>query len=70
MAVRAPARAHAETGKRLDYHEFSQTLEQRVRASTRTAGRGHVKIHVIGFAKLRATYRRPGQGRELLPVRP
>ncbi|HJW47021.1 MAG TPA: MMPL family transporter [Lysobacter sp.] len=43
---------NADTGKRLDYHEFSQTLEQRVRAKYEQAGHGKIKIHVIGFAKL------------------
>jgi predicted RND superfamily exporter protein len=43
---------NADTGKRLDYHEFSQALEQRVRAKYEKAGDGKVRIHVIGFAKL------------------
>jgi predicted RND superfamily exporter protein len=40
---------NADTGERLDYHAFSQKLEQGVRARY---GTGKVKIHVIGFAKL------------------
>ena len=43
---------NADTGERLDYHAFSQKLEQRVRAKYENAGHGKVKIHVIGFAKL------------------
>ena len=43
---------NADTGERLDYHAFSQTLEQNVRAKYEKAGHGKVKIHVIGFAKL------------------
>lgn len=43
---------NAETGERLDYHAFSQKLEQRVRARFESSGHGKVKIHVIGFAKL------------------
>jgi predicted RND superfamily exporter protein len=43
---------NAETGERLDYHAFSQMLEQRVRAKYEGAGNGKIKIHVIGFAKL------------------
>ncbi|MDR7134510.1 putative RND superfamily exporter protein [Lysobacter niastensis] len=40
---------NADTGERLDYHAFSQKLEQSVRTKY---GSGKVKIHVIGFAKL------------------
>ena len=40
---------NADTGERLDYHAFSQKLEQSVRAKY---GNDKVKIHVIGFAKL------------------
>ena len=43
---------NADTGERLDYHAFSQKLEQRVRAKYENAGHGKIKIHVIGFAKL------------------
>jgi len=43
---------NAETGKRLDYHAFSQMLEQRVRAKYEGAGHGKIKVRVIGFAKL------------------
>lgn len=43
---------NAETGERLDYHAFSTMLEVRVRAKYEAAGKGHVRIHVIGFAKL------------------
>ena len=43
---------NADTGERLDYHAFSQKLEQRVRAKYEKAGHGKIKIHVIGFAKL------------------
>lgn len=43
---------NAETGERLDYHAFSTMLEERVRAKYEAAGKGHVRIHVIGFAKL------------------
>ena len=43
---------NSETGKRLDYHAFSQMLEQRVRARYEGAGHGKIRIHVIGFAKL------------------
>ena len=41
-----------ETGKPLDYDAFSKRIEQQVRAKYEKVGRGHVKIHVIGFAKL------------------
>ncbi|HEY5780752.1 MAG TPA: MMPL family transporter, partial [Lysobacter sp.] len=40
---------NADTGQRLDYHAFSQKLEQSVRAKY---GNDKIKIHVIGFAKL------------------
>jgi predicted RND superfamily exporter protein len=43
---------NAQTGKPLDYDAFSKQLEQQVRAKFEKAGKGHVKIHVIGFAKL------------------
>ena len=43
---------NSETGKPLDYDAFSQELEQQVRAKYEKAGKGKVKIHVIGFAKL------------------
>lgn len=43
---------NAETGERLDYHAFSTMLEERVRTKYEAAGQGHVRIHVIGFAKL------------------
>ncbi|TWJ17485.1 efflux RND transporter permease subunit [Geobacter argillaceus] len=37
-----------DTGKRIDYSEFSRTLEKNIRAKQS----GRVKIHIIGFAKL------------------
>lgn len=43
---------NAETGERLDYHAFSQMLEQRVRVKYEGTGNGKIRIHVIGFAKL------------------
>src|SRR4249919_2548734 len=43
---------NSETGKPLDYDAFSKQLERKVRAKYEKAGKGHVKIHVIGFAKL------------------
>ncbi len=43
---------NAETGQRLDYHAFSQQLEQRIRARYEGGDDGKVRIHVIGFAKL------------------
>ncbi|WP_200612564.1 efflux RND transporter permease subunit [Agrilutibacter solisilvae] len=43
---------NAATGQRLDYHAFSQELEQRVRTKYEKAGKGRIRIHVIGFAKL------------------
>ncbi|KAF1697676.1 RND transporter [Pseudoxanthomonas koreensis] len=41
-----------DTGQRLDYHAFSQELEQRIRARYEDGSDGKTKIHVIGFAKL------------------
>lgn len=37
-----------DTGQPLDYHELSNTLEEKVRALET----GNVKIHIVGFAKL------------------
>jgi predicted RND superfamily exporter protein len=37
-----------ETGKQLDYTAFSHRLEQEIRVP----GNAHVKVHIVGFAKL------------------
>lgn len=40
-----------DTGKRLDYHAFSRSLED-IRQKYEAAGKGRIKIHIIGFAKI------------------
>jgi len=47
------------TGKRLDYSTFSKQIEESIRkkyeataAADGTAGKGKIKIHIVGFAKL------------------
>jgi len=40
-----------DTGKRLDYHAFSRSLEE-IRQKFEAAGKGKIKIHIIGFAKI------------------
>lgn len=37
------------TGQRLDYHAFSQELEQRIRARFHDE---HIQVHIVGFAKI------------------
>jgi len=39
------------TGKRLDYHTFSTNLEN-IRQKYEKEGKGRIKIHIIGFAKI------------------
>ena len=61
---------NAETGERLDYHAFSQKLEQRVRAKYENGGarQGQDPRDRLRQAGRRPD-RRPGQGRQLLPRR-
>ncbi|HWU37693.1 MAG TPA: MMPL family transporter [Candidatus Acidoferrum sp.] len=40
------------TGKRLDYNVFSKQIENNVRTKYEAMGKGKVRIHIIGFAKL------------------
>lgn len=48
----APLLANApDTGKRLDYQAFSRSLED-IRQKFEAAGKGKIKIHIIGFAKI------------------
>lgn len=46
----------AESGKPIDYHALSRTIEEKVRAKFEKPVAGHhgpvIKVHVIGFAKL------------------
>ncbi|MRR17351.1 MAG: RND family transporter [Deltaproteobacteria bacterium] len=38
------------TGKRLNYHDFSQRLEKNIRTNYEQGG--HFRVHIIGFAKI------------------
>jgi predicted RND superfamily exporter protein len=40
------------TGKRLDYSVFSKQIESNIRTKYEAAGKGKIKVHVVGFAKL------------------
>lgn len=40
------------TGKRLDYNAFSKQIENDIRKKYEAMGKGEVKIHIVGFAKL------------------
>jgi predicted RND superfamily exporter protein len=40
------------TGKRLDYNVFSKEIETKIRAKYEALGKGGIKIHIVGFAKL------------------
>ena len=40
------------TGKRLDYNVFSKQIEESIRTKFEAEGKGKVKIHIVGFAKL------------------
>ena len=40
------------TGKRLDYSTFSKQIESNIRMKYETMGKGEIKVHIIGFAKL------------------
>ena len=40
------------TGKRLDYNIFSKQIEDNIRHKYEAMGKGKVKIHIVGFAKL------------------
>ena len=42
----------AATGKSLDYSAFSTQMEDNIRAKYEGMGKGKIKIHIIGFAKL------------------
>jgi predicted RND superfamily exporter protein len=40
------------TGKRLDYSAFSRQIENNIRTKYEAMGKGKIKVHIIGFAKL------------------
>ncbi len=40
------------TGMRLDYSAFSKQIESNIRMKYETMGKGEIKVHIIGFAKL------------------
>ncbi|ACM20795.1 exporter, RND superfamily, putative [Geotalea daltonii FRC-32] len=40
------------TGKRLDYNAFSKQIENDIRKKYEAMGKGEIKIHIVGFAKL------------------
>jgi predicted RND superfamily exporter protein len=40
------------TGKRLDYSTFSKQIENNIRTKYEAMGKGKIKVHIIGFAKL------------------
>jgi predicted RND superfamily exporter protein len=40
------------TGKRLDYSAFSKQIETTIRAKYEAMGKGKIKVHIVGFAKL------------------
>jgi predicted RND superfamily exporter protein len=40
------------TGKRLDYSKFSRQIESDIRTKYEALGKGGIKVHIVGFAKL------------------
>jgi predicted RND superfamily exporter protein len=40
------------TGKRLDYSVFSKQIDDNIRMKYEAMGKGKIKVHVVGFAKL------------------
>ena len=42
----------SDTGKRLDYNVFSKQIEDNIRTKYEAMGKGKIKVHVVGFAKM------------------
>ena len=42
----------SDTGKHLDYNVFSTQIEKNIRTKYEAMGKGKIKVHVVGFAKL------------------